>query len=916
MVITVGPRPAENPASGGIPALKATTRRLDSTATPPTAPTAAPRPTSHPAAWACRFDVPELPRRHVHRRQPLETLSQADEAALVVVTAPAGTGKTALLTEWVKSEGRSGDTAWVTFDGPPTDLADPRVFTSAVVRSLTGLGVDTSAVHDGPSASWVPSVASAVVAAGRRMSVVLDDHHRVTADVADDVDLLLRLTSGRLRLVFAGRRAPRLPLHRYRLAGSVVEIGPDELAFDDDEAAALAAPSGEPPPSRTSVRDWNAYHGGWVAGLALSRHSRDDSRTTPAVDEYFRHEVFEPLPTELRRLLLTTCAVDVFDDDLARDVAGPATDRLLRLAETCAFATTTPDGDRCYPGVVRDALRRALARTDPQQAAVVHTTCAEWLRRRGAITDAVRQYAAARAWDTVSDLLIEEQLVGRLVTERPDGPLHRACRPLAETDTRAAPLVRAALALSDGDTVGCAQALASARGADTAACVAALDALRARLEDDADAALAATDTAQHELGDPGTVPPAGALSASVRVARGVALLRHGDVDLARAELGDTAASRPGRELPETYADCLAHLALADAVEGHLTRAERTAVDALDALDTDETAARSAVSSVSSVSSVSRESRSSVIPPDTSPFPGHAAAHVALGLVALDRCDPDLAWRHAMAAGPVPESLTRHLAHRVVAGVEAAEGHPAAAASRLHATIAEAAPTDPWTTALLRVESARLALLEGHPDLALHELGSLGRAGDTTTSGARSTTHPAAAVVRAAAHLRRDEDGRAHQVLTAATGGFPALRPRVEALVVEAERRLRHGSALRGAPVLDTALRLAAPERLRLPFRQAGPEVRHLLASDPRGAQHWLRGLSESPAAPPVEPLTAREREVLRHLADLLTTEEIAELMVVSVNTVRTHVRGILRKLGVNRRYAAVRRARELGLLDE
>ena len=66
----------------------------------------------------------------------------------------------------------------------------------------------------------------------------------------------------------------------------------------------------------------------------------------------------------------------------------------------------------------------------------------------------------------------------------------------------------------------------------------------------------------------------------------------------------------------------------------------------------------------------------------------------------------------------------------------------------------------------------------------------------------------------------------------------------------------------------------------------------------------------------VEPLTARELEVLKHLEELLTTDEIAEKMFVSVNTVRTHVRSILRKLGVSRRNAAVRKARRLGLAQD
>jgi LuxR family maltose regulon positive regulatory protein len=65
----------------------------------------------------------------------------------------------------------------------------------------------------------------------------------------------------------------------------------------------------------------------------------------------------------------------------------------------------------------------------------------------------------------------------------------------------------------------------------------------------------------------------------------------------------------------------------------------------------------------------------------------------------------------------------------------------------------------------------------------------------------------------------------------------------------------------------------------------------------------------------VESLTQKELEVLGYLADLLTTEEIANAMFVSVNTTRTHVRSVLRKLGVSRRNAAVRRARELHLLS-
>lgn len=127
-----------------------------------------------------------------------------------------------------------------------------------------------------------------------------------------------------------------------------------------------------------------------------------------------------------------------------------------------------------------------------------------------------------------------------------------------------------------------------------------------------------------------------------------------------------------------------------------------------------------------------------------------------------------------------------------------------------------------------------------------------------------------------------------------------------------------------------ALVLARPVMLRRPFHEAPPPVRQLVLQDRQLAEAhaWLfeRSGGQTPRPParrpaestertaPVEQLTEKEMEVLGHLAALLTTDEIAAEMYISVNTVRTHVRNILRKLGVSRRNAAVRIAREFELL--
>jgi LuxR family maltose regulon positive regulatory protein len=146
-------------------------------------------------------------------------------------------------------------------------------------------------------------------------------------------------------------------------------------------------------------------------------------------------------------------------------------------------------------------------------------------------------------------------------------------------------------------------------------------------------------------------------------------------------------------------------------------------------------------------------------------------------------------------------------------------------------------------------------------------------------------------------------------------------------LVTALGQLAEGRRDLARDAVGRGLDLAEPEQLRRPVLEAPPRLRRFISKDPRLAERhpWLTrpstrrsrataAVAASPPKPVVEPLTNKEREVLRHLASLLSTAEIARAMLVSVNTVKTHVRGVLRKLAVSHRNEAVRRARELGLI--
>jgi LuxR family maltose regulon positive regulatory protein len=200
--------------------------------------------------------------------------------------------------------------------------------------------------------------------------------------------------------------------------------------------------------------------------------------------------------------------------------------------------------------------------------------------------------------------------------------------------------------------------------------------------------------------------------------------------------------------------------------------------------------------------------------------------------------------------------------------------------------------------------------------------------------------PEPALVAAEARLARGDTDAVENTLDTPRTHDAGVHVQVSRLLLEARKQQVRRDAPATLAVLDRSLRLAAPDKLRRPFHEAAPPVQQLLRTDPvLTAEHgWLvRTLpsnpgsprprvpqqrttsalpaDDEPARPPVvEALTPKELEVLAHLAELLSTEEIARAMFVSKNTVRTHIRSILRKLGVTRRNLAVRRARELDLL--
>jgi LuxR family maltose regulon positive regulatory protein len=191
----------------------------------------------------------------------------------------------------------------------------------------------------------------------------------------------------------------------------------------------------------------------------------------------------------------------------------------------------------------------------------------------------------------------------------------------------------------------------------------------------------------------------------------------------------------------------------------------------------------------------------------------------------------------------------------------------------------------------------------------------------------------AAIVRARSWAAAGDTSNARRALSPALAAHrgAAEQTRLQAWLVDAQLSYISGDRARGHRSLASALRLAEPERFRLPFVLERGWIKQALERDPELARSYHRLLApalrrdqlpaprdapapDRPAIVAVEPLTEREREVLRHVSDMLNTAEVASEMYISINTVKSHLKSIFRKLAATHRGEAVRRAQQLELI--
>jgi LuxR family transcriptional regulator, maltose regulon positive regulatory protein len=808
---------------------------------------------------------------------------------LTLVSAPAGTGKTVLASSWASGLGPGRSVVWVSLRDA---TIGPGAFWHLVVTGLARQGVGVSpAASAGPDAghpSYTTSVAEGILRLPEPVVLVLDCDGVLSSDVAKRLDSLLQRSGGHLRVVLLTREDPLLPLHRYRLAGTLTELRMADLGFTRDEAGAMLAGLGVDL-SESAMDAMIRRTQGWAAGLRMAAMSlahqvdREEAARKLAGDagtvaEYLLAEVLDTQPAGVRRLLLETSVVDVVRPGLATALAGPHADRALSfLVHGNAFLEELPEGIGCYRyhDLFRQLLRAQLAYESPERWVELHKVAAAWFAAHGLVDDAARHAAVVGEWDLAARYVVDDLSVVSILTGRPSEGLHDVLTQLPRSvDGIAVQVVTAARALSSGDHKGARACLQHARelldapstqswpAAELA--VAVLQLVLARQSGDPDTAFVSGAAARAllRMQDPTRVTAHPEIEAAVETNLAGAQVLAGRLEEATDAFANFAASTDAAGREHAHIDALGHGALLAAWSGDLTRAADLAVRAI---------------RLSSAVGLTPTSCS-------------GAAEVALAYVDGERYNLAGAREHAERAGRCAASR---------------DPLPAAMLALTRARIQRAGGD---------VSGARRTLsdaTEGLPDWLIDQL-------VLERDGAQAAGEP------------EDAD-----VLRLATrDGRTAPATKVATLLQSAAQKLRNGNESTALRDLDHALRLAAPEQSRRLFREAPDELWQLLRGhDQLWRRHaWLTDrrpsgegthVPQPRSAGPLpsddgsriyEPLTEKEREVLGHLSELLTTEEIAAVMFISVNTVRTHVRNILRKLAASRRNEAVRRARDLKLI--
>jgi LuxR family maltose regulon positive regulatory protein len=864
---------------------------------------------------------------------------------LTLISAPAGFGKTTLVSEWVA--GCAQKVAWLSLDEGDNDPTRFLTYLVAALQTIAAnIGKGVLAILESPQPPSTESILTAllneIVALPDNFILVLDDYHVIDSkpvDVSKSVDaaltFLLEHLPPQMHLVITTREDPHLPLARLRARGQLTELRVADLRFTPSEAAEFLNQMMDLNLSETDIAALEARTEGWIAGLQLAAISMQGHQDTASfiksftgshhfVLDYLIEEVLQQQSESVQTFLLRTSILDRMCGPLCDTVLGStsasgqetAGQKTLEYLERANLFIVPLDNERRwyrYHHLFGDLLRQRLGK--PKEFAEFHLRASQWHEENGDLGAAFHH--AIAAGDFVRAVRLAEAAWQGMEESFQTAAWLGWVKKLPEEIIRVRPVLSTLLGWAFANA-GEPEA-SELRLQDAERCLDGSDvANEAQLKPlSAEIALARAYNAQVQ-GNLATTVKYAELALQiipeddfVRRAKAISTLEitqwaSGNLESAIRGIGDWMESMT--RLGNHVFVVASAFALADLLVslGRLSEAERTYQDALQ------------------------------LAAQHGPEAEHITAHHHLGLFLIyrQRGDDTLAAHHLKRAAELGLQTTLvdwlyrwHMAH---AQLKEAAGDLETALALLDEAKRVYIQTLVPDLRPIAALKACIYLKQGRPDKARAWVAERGLSLADEVSYLHEFEHLTLARLEIANPLVNALLARLLQAAEAQKRRGSAL----DILLVQALAHEAQGNHPQALAALKRALSLAEPEGYVRVFLDEGSSMAQLLLKatvsgimpDYTGKllaafeAEQLRSAGESPlptpptSQPPIEPISQRELEVLRLFKTELSGPEIARELVIALSTVRTHTKSIYSKLNVNNRRAAVKRAEELHLI--
>ena len=874
---------------------------------------------------ATKLYVPTPQPRVVSRPRLIERLNEGLHRRLTLVCAPAGFGKTTLLSEWIAALPRPAP--WLSLDEADNDPIRFLAYLVAALRTIASdIGEEVLGALQSPQPPLTESLLTALLNEISTVEddffLVLDDYHVIYTGAIDDaLTFLVEHLPPRMHLVISTREDPNLPLPRLRVRGQLTELRASDLRFTPDESAEFLKGAMGLNLSAEDIAALEERTEGWIAGLQLAAISmqghRDDTGFIKTftgshrfVLDYLVEEVLGQQPESVQTFLLRTSILDhlcgPLCDAVLRDPTASGQDTLERIERANLFLVPLDNERRWYryhhlfAELLRQRLHQGTASSTGDEVGDVtelHRRASVWFEDNGLEIEAFQHAAAAHDFER-AECLIEGEGVP-LYFRGTVAPVLKWLESLPKTALDARPslwvIYASVLLLVDHTAVERKLQAAEAalqgteqddRTRDLVGRIASMRATVAVIQHDVETIIAQSRRALEFL-HPVNLP--------VRIATtwtlGHAYQLQGDRAAARRAYTEVITT--GKSFGDSVYTIAATINL-----GQVQEADNLLY-------------------------LSAESYRRVLQMAGDP-PQPIACEACLGLarITYQWNDLDAAEQH----GQQFLQLTRHMGSvDSFASYDVFLAHLKLARGDVAGAVAILAKAE----AFVRQHNFMFRM----PDVAAAQVLALLRRGDLAAAAQLAQTHELP-VSQARVHLAQGDTSAALAVLEPLRQQMEAKGwedERLKVMVLKTIALKAHEEKDEAMHLLGATLALAEPGGFIRIFVDEGiPMARLLSEAAARGIMpdyvdkllsvfeaEAQKSENESylpPAQSLTEPLSLRELEVLRLIAQGLSNREIAERLFLAIITVKGHNRNIFRKLQVRRRTEAVARARELGLL--